>query len=72
MDQFRTVVYSKTTHIISDDSESSLIQIVGATPAFLRFDSNPTTGYKMIVDTKAISGVFEVDSEYRPFAQFDP
>ena len=57
---------------MSESDSGSSINIVGSTPAFLLFDSNPTTGYKMIVDDDAVGGIFTIDSDYRRYADFDP
>ena len=59
--QFLTVVKAPTTKVMTSDNSGSQVQLIGDTPAYFRFDSNPSTGYKLIVDDAAANGIFSFD-----------
>jgi hypothetical protein len=45
---------------------------LGSAPAYFRIDTNPSTGYSLIVDDTVVKGIFTFSSLYEPFASYDP
>ena len=57
---------------MTSDNSGSQVQLIGEIPAYFRFDSNPSTGYKLIVDDAAANGIFSFDQQFERFADYDP
>ena len=57
---------------MTKENTSTLVQLSGKTPAFFRFDSNPSTGYTLIVDENATNGVFSSDTQFELKKDYNP
>jgi len=64
MVEFRKIVESSSTRVLSATDMGSVISLNGTNSFFLQLQTNPSTGYSLIVDNTTINGVFAYDSLY--------
>ena len=57
---------------MSAGDSGATVALIGSQNAYFRFDSNPSTGYKLIVDESATKNVFEFKTQFERFSDYDP